>query len=215
MLAFVGPALIVLGAPWLPLRQCWPAGPRARPASLAGDGRDRPPEVPWLLARPVAAAVAFNAIWLGWQVPALFDLAHASSAARLAECVTYLAAGILFWLQLIGSRPFSPSAAPLRRVALVIGTVIAGTVLGMVLVFGSGVLYPVYGGPAHHVMTVLDDQQLAGAVLWMGMLPPMIIVAVALLLRWLSDEESAELSAGLDRLVSQRKSAWASRSGVR
>ena len=40
----------------------------------------------------------------------------------------------------------------------------------MVLVFGYGVLYPGYANPAHHVMTVLDDQQLAGAVLWMGML---------------------------------------------
>ena len=40
-------------------------------------------------------------------------------------------------------------------------------------------------------MTVLDDQQVGGAVLWMGMLPPLIIAAVALLMRWMSDEESA------------------------
>ena len=76
--------------------------------------------------------------------------------------------------------------------------------------------YPAYANAAHHVMTVLDDQQLAGAVLWMGMLPAVIPAAVAVLLRWLNDEESAALSAGLDRLLTQpdpaqRGSAWPSR----
>ena len=64
----------------------------------------------------------------------------------------------------------------------------------------------------------IDDhprQQLAGAVLWMGSLPPMIIAAVALFQQWLSEEESAELSAGLDRLLRQRKSSWPSRPGLR
>jgi hypothetical protein len=52
-------------------------------------------------------------------------------------------------------------------------------------------------------------------VLWMGMLPPMAVVGVAVLLRGFDDEESADLSAGLDRLVSPRKAAWSSRSGRR
>ena len=105
-----------------------------------------------------------------------------------------------------------PVAVPLRRATLLIGTVIADTVLGMVLVFGSGVLYRVYGNSAHHVMTVVDDQQLAGAILWMGMLPPMIAAAVAVLMHWLNDEESRALSAGIDRLLTPRSSAaWPSR----
>jgi len=73
------------------------------------------------------------------------------------------------------------------------------------------VLYRAYGNAAHHVMTVVDDQQLAGAVLWMGMLPPMIVAAVAVLVRWLSDEESQALSAGIDRLLTRPGSAWPSR----
>ena len=52
----------------------------------------------------------------------------------------------MFWLQLIGSRPWT-ATPPLRRVALLIGTVAADTVLGMVLVFGSGVFYPTTATP--------------------------------------------------------------------
>ena len=92
---------------------------------------------------------------------------------------------------------------------------LASTVVGMVLVFGYGVLYPVYANSAHHLMSVLDDQQLAGAVLWMGMLVPMIVAGVALLLEWFSNEESAELSAGLDRLLTPRPHGWPSRPVIR
>jgi len=190
----VGPGLIVLGAPWAALRI---------------------PRVPGLLRWPVATVLAYNICWLGWHLPVLFDLARSGGVAGIAEHVTYLGAGVLFWLQMIGSRPYRPSAPPLRRVGLLTATVIAGTLLGMVLVFGSGALYPAYSVTTGHVMSLIDDQQLAGAVLWMGSLPPMIIAAVALFQQWLSEEESAELSAGLDRLLRQRKSSWPSRPGLR
>jgi cytochrome c oxidase assembly factor CtaG len=206
-LALVAPGLIVLGAPWAAL---------ARGLGRPAPGGSQASGPRWWLRWPVATVLAFNVIWVAWHLTALFDLVPASRAAAAAEYLLYLGAGILFWLQLIGSRPWSPAPAPLRRAALLAGTVAVFTVLGMVLVFGASVIYPGYANAAHHVMTVLDDQQLAGAVLWMGMLLPVIPAAVAILLRWLSDEESAALSTGLDRLLAQpdpakRGSAWPSR----
>jgi cytochrome c oxidase assembly factor CtaG len=174
-----------------------------------------PGRPPWLLARPILAVVVVNLVWLAWQLPGPFDAAHGSSLIASAEHATCLLAGVVLWLQLIGSAPFSPPARALRRMELVVATVGAMTVLGMVLVFGSNVLYPVYANSAHHVMTVLDDQQLSGAVIWMGSLLPLITVAVALLMRWLSDEDSGELSADLDRLLLPRKNAWSARPGIR
>jgi putative membrane protein len=228
MLAFVAPSLIVLGAPWLALRAGLPWSHRAGRGSPAGGivaagsratgnnaAKVAPVRSSWLLAWPVGVTIAFNVTWLGWHLPVVFDLAHGNTAVRSAEYASYLGIGILFWLQLIGSRPLRPRSGPLRRVAFLFATTGAGTVLGMILVFGSGVLYPAYGGAAHQVMTVLDDQQLSGAIVWMGMLPPLIIAAVALLMRWLDDEESEALTAGLDRLLVQRQSAWPARPGSR
>jgi cytochrome c oxidase assembly factor CtaG len=195
VLAVVAPGMIVLGAPWA--------------AFGARGGATAKPR--WWLRWPVPVVAAFNVIWVVWHIPVLYDRIPASGAATAAEYAAYLAAGTLFWLQVIGSRPWSPVSPPVRRAGLLIGTVAVDTVLGMVLVFGSSVIYPSYANAAHHVMTVLDDQQLAGAVLWMGMLPPVITAAVAVLVRWLNDEESDALSAGLDRLLAQRSSAWPSR----
>jgi putative membrane protein len=207
VLAVAAPGLIVLGAPWPALARCLGLRRPSREAPSYATAGPRP----WWLRWPVATAVAFNVIWLGWHVPALFDRVPVSAVAAAAEYVLYLGAGTLFWLQAIGSRPWSAGAAPLRALELLIGTLAADTILGMVLVFGSGVLYHAYANSAHHVMTVIDDQQLAGAVLWMGLLPPMIAAAVAVLIRWLNDEESHALSAGIDQLLTQRSSAWPSR----
>jgi putative membrane protein len=212
LLAVVAPGLIVLGAPWSALARCVGRPEPGQPDR--GDvARSRPP---WWLRWPVITVVAFNVVWLAWHVPALFDRVPVSAAAAAVEYLLYLGAGILFWLQVIGSRPWTPAAVPLRRATLLIGTVAADTILGMVLVFGSGVFYRVYSNPSHHVMTVVDDQQLAGAILWMGILPPMIAAAVAVLMRWLNDEESRALSAGIDRLLTPRSSAaWPSRPRLR
>lgn len=222
LVAVVGPGLIVVGAPWEALRAALtrqgPPAPRS-PSSLRSPSSplsSQPPSrVPWLQSQPVLAVVAANVVWLGWQVPVLFDAARANAGLALIEHLSYLAAGTVFWLQLISSRPFQQPTPPLRRVTLLIGTVAASTVFGMMLVFGSGVLYPAYANSAHHLMTVLDDQQLAGAVWWMGILPPMIIAAVALMMDWLKEEESAELTAGLDRLLTPRRHGWPSRPVIR
>jgi cytochrome c oxidase assembly factor CtaG len=214
LLAVVAPPLIVLGSPWLALRAAWSAQPgRLRLPSGSPSGRGG--ETPWWLTGPALVAVAFNAAWLAWHLPALYDLGLTSRVAGGAEVVSYLVLGIAFWLVLIGSAPLRPRLTPLQRVTLVFGTVAADTVLGMVLVFGSSLLYTSYGSAAHHVLSVVADQQVAGAVLWMGLLPPFVIVAVALFARWLDDEEAEALTAGLNRLLKPPKYTWPSRPGLK
>jgi cytochrome c oxidase assembly factor CtaG len=129
--------------------------------------------------------------------------------------VSYLGLGVVLWLQLIGSRPMSPALTPLRRVMLLMGTIVVGTLLGMVLVFGYGLAYPAYLATEHHVQSVVYDEQAGGAVLWVLMLPTYMTVGIALLIKWLNDEESQALTAGFDRLLKPAKSAWPSRSGLR
>jgi putative membrane protein len=233
LLAVVAPPLIVLGAPWLPLGRGldilrhrgrrpaagMPSGPEPAGPGLAGTGAGRGPARPavgWL-SRPVAVTVAFTVLWCGWHVPVLYDAALRYPVVFAAEVVSYLGVGVAFWLELIGSRPLTPRFPPLQRVMLIAGTVLSSTILGMVLAFGASVIYPAYRTATghHHLLTVVADQQVGGAILWVLVLPPYIIAGIALLTRWLNDEESAALAAGFDRLLQPRKSAWPTRTGLR
>ena len=221
VLAIGAPALIVFGAPWLPLgRGLGLSGRlhRQRPGvaattsdkqAAAGSGSAR-----WR-AVPIGVTLAFCVIWWAWHVPALFDAALRNPLIYAAEVVTYLGVGIAFWLQLVDSRPLRPRSVPLRRVALLLGAAASGTVLGLIRVFSPGLAYPAYLGFRHHVLGVVADQQVGGAVLWVIPLVPFSVVAVSLVIRWLNDEEAEATAAGFDRLLKPSKSAWPSRPGLR
>ncbi len=206
LVAVVAPGLIVLGAPWNALRAALSRSPLP-----AGSALPR-----WLTARPVLLAIAANAIWLVWQLAGA--VRPGAVRSRRSRWLSTSAIWLPGWCSGWWSSPPGRTSSGRRRCAgsaLVIGSVAASTVFGMMLVFGSGVLYPTYANSAHSLLSVLDDQQLAGAVWWMGILPPMIIAAVALMMEWLRDEESAELSAGLDRLLTPRRHGWPSRPVIR
>ncbi len=240
LLAVVAPPLIVLGAPWLPLRRglgqlrrglsFWrhgrapaaaadAAGPDLAGASVVessavGAAANRSARG-WL-SWPVAVTAAFTVAWCGWHIPVLYDAALRHPLVFAAEVVSYLGVGTAFWLQLIGSRPLTPQFPPLQRVMLIAATVVTSTILGMVLGFGANVIYPAYrGGGHHHLLTVVADQQVAGAILWVLVLPSYIIAGVALLVRWLNEEESEAIALGFDRLLRPPKSAWPTRTGLR
>lgn len=210
LLAIVAPALIVLGAPWLVLRR-GVRYPRQDPEMAAVE----PEQALGWLRMAIAVTVAFNLAWCGWHLPALYDAARAHKLVFACEAITYLGCGVLFWRQLIGSRPHVPRLAPLRRVTLLVGTAAIGAALAMVLVFGSRVLYPGYLGTWHHAVSVVADQQVGGAVLWVLPLVPYFVAIVALLVRWLNDEESADMATGLDRLLNPARSGWTSWPGLR
>jgi cytochrome c oxidase assembly factor CtaG len=210
LLAIVAPALIVLGAPWLVLRR----GTGHRPQEPETAAAEPEHALGWLRV-PIVVTVAFNLAWCGWHLPVLYDAARARQPVFACEAITYLSLGVLFWLQLAGSRPSVPRLAPLRRAALLVGTAGIGAVLAMVLAFGSAVLYPGYLASRHHALSVVADQQVGGAVLWVIPLVPYFVVTVALLVRWLKDEESADLATGLDRLAKPARPAWPSRPGLR
>ena len=216
LLANVATVFLVLGAPWLVLRRGLafrqpPAGDAGGPQ--AADAAPRPVAGRIMLA--VGTVIAFNVAWCGWHLPPLYDGALRYPVVYAAEVVSYLGLGVAFWLVLIGSRPLSPVLPPLRRVMLLAGTVVVGTLLGMVLVFGYGVAYPSYLGAGRHLVSVVYDQQTGGAELWVLVLPVYVTAGVALLIRWLKDEEEQALTSGLDRLLKPAKPAWPSRPGLR
>lgn len=212
MLAFGASALIVLGAPWLPLKRGLGLGRRGSAGEVAPRSADARGWRPGWQAGPVLATVVFSVLWWVWHLTGPFDAALRSPALYAAEVVTYLGVGIWFWLQLIGSRPLSPAMTPLNRIALVLAAAASSTVLGLIRVYSGGLTYPAYSNPHHAVFSVVTDQQVGGGILWVIPLVPFTIVAIALAVGWLQQDESAADTGALDRLLRQR-SAWPSRPG--
>jgi cytochrome c oxidase assembly factor CtaG len=106
MLAMVGPALIVLGAPWRPLRL-------SRWAGRLAAGRDRGPS----FRRAAVFPAAFAGLTVLWRLPPVLDALSRFPWLVAAEAVTLLAAGIALWLELVPSPPLLPRLSLPQRAA--------------------------------------------------------------------------------------------------
>ena len=187
LLMVVAAPLLVLARPMAALVAGLPAGGRDAVRSVAAGGARR---VLHTLTRPIVVwSVAAVALW-AWHMPSLYEAAISHEALHVAEHASFLGTALLFWTVVLGSSVRrGPAARPVAAL-LVFANGVQGTALGAVLLFASSPLYPVHG-PGTRIWggTPLEDQQLAGALMW-G--PPAFVYFVTLgwlLFRWFSEME--------------------------
>lgn len=169
LLGFIAPPLIVLGAPWLPLRRGLPSPARRLLARAVAAGRKQR-FVRGLtrgLTNPVLAFLLFNGAMVAWHLPYLYDVALQNRTVHIwAEHASMFAFGMLLWLQVLDSPPFHPRFTALGREALTVGTNAIMVGIAMTLVLFSHSLYPVYAHQSHVILSQFSDQQVAGSTLW-------------------------------------------------
>lgn len=162
---------------------------------------------PWIrhtaesIQRPVVAALIFIGTMWAWHLPGAYEVALNSPAWHHFEHATFVLAGLVFWRPVIeflqggrvsrsrrgGRRP----ARPYWLLPYLFVTDVAGTLLGAILAFSGHVLYPHYSKiPTLTGMSALDDQALAGGLMW-------VLGSIALLapLAWIGFRLLAEEGA--------------------
>ncbi len=150
LIAFYAPILIVFGAPWIPLLHALPVGARRRAGRSLILGAWSAPlrRVGRFVANPWFALISFNVVMVGWHLPALFDLSENNQAIHIwLMHGSFLVTGVLFWLQIIPSRPFRPRMSPMWQAGTIISTNIVMFMLAMALSIFSSTSW--YAGYAH------------------------------------------------------------------
>ncbi|MGH8981880.1 MAG: cytochrome c oxidase assembly protein [Acidimicrobiales bacterium] len=210
LLMFFAPILIVAGAPWAPLLHALPTGTRRRlgravslsPAWAPLRGAWRAASTPWV------ALVAFNALMVWWHLPGPFDFAQRSFEAELWLMYgSYLVFGVLFWLQIVPSRPFRRRASAVWQIGAIVSTNFVMFVLAMALsILTNHSWYSVYAARPGVSLSPFADQQIGAAILWVcgdfWAVPSLVAVVKRAI------EEEGSLSQVLDAMIGRSIGGW-------
>ena len=132
-----------------------------------------------------------------WHVPAVFELALQSHFWHEFEQASFLIAGILFWWPVI--RPGAGLASSGWSVPLYLFfATLPCDALSAFLVFCGHVVYPHYlMGAGHFRLTPLEDQELAGALMWVTVTFAYLLPALVVTTQLLSGEQERTAQVGV------------------
>jgi cytochrome c oxidase assembly factor CtaG len=212
LLTLVGAPLLVLGAPITLLLRA--ADPAARKRWLLPALHSR---VVRVVSHPIVATVAFAAVMWGTHFSPLFDHALENRLVHDLEHVAFVATAVLFWWPAVGLDPGPYRLSHPVRILYTFLQMPQNTFLAVAISFAPAPLYPHYAtlvrswGP-----DPLTDQQLAGAIMWVGGDLIFLGAILALVVAWSRSEErdtaAAERRADTARAALRaREAAFAAR----
>lgn len=206
MVLMMGAApLLVLGAP--PVALAW-AVPRAwRRAMGRWWHRRTGLRALWaLLNRPLITWGVFAGMLWGWHVPPLYEASLHSDAVHILMHASFLAASLLFWWVALQPGAHKPDWRG-GAVLFIFTTSVHSGLLGALMTFSSSLWYPEYAPlTAPWGLTPLEDQQLAGLIMWVLGGTIFTVPALAVFWQWLN-------ALGHDERVHDH--AWRSESSIR
>jgi putative membrane protein len=166
LLTMLGVPLVLLGAPFVPTMRGFPPWLRRRVViPVARDPRLR--QTLRFVTRPLVSLALYVAVLWAWHLPFLYELALTSAPVHILEHATFIAAAVAFWWTVIDPAPLRPRIGYAVRLPYLIAATLQGIALGAYITFYDGVLYPFYETAQRPWgMKLMDDQQLAGLVMW-------------------------------------------------
>lgn len=190
----VAAPLLVLGAPLLLLREASPRHVRDRYIDPALDSR-----VTRWLTDPIVSWLVFAGVLVGTHFSPFYDWALRNHDAELfIERPLFLAAGLLYYLPLIGSNPLPRRPSPAVKLLSLGALMIPEAIVGAVIYFAPVVLYPTFAtadrpfGP-----DPLSDQRLSGAIMWAVVMVIDTMWMMVVAAEWFDSEEERSMASDM------------------
>jgi putative membrane protein len=184
LLMTVAAPLVLAGAPVFPLVCGLPK------LFIKGYPRFRPP-ARWLKQRlPLLCWLAGTGAVIGWHLTVAFELGMRSLWVHSLEDFCFLIAGLLFWWPVVHSSPSVTRSPRLSMALYLFLATLPCDILSAFLVFCNRLVYPFYlSKPQLFSLSPLQDQECAGALMWVWVTFAYLIPAVVITMQVLSPSD--------------------------
>jgi len=184
ILLVVAPPLVVLGKPVVALG--WAFGAKKRGRVL------RWLDSPWLgrvwqwLSAPLPILLVHGLVLWLWHIPALFEAALRNEGIHAVQHASFFLSALIFWWGIARGR-YGRGGYGLAS-AFVFATAMHTSILGALLTVASRLWYPMYATRGQPwAVNVLEDQELAGLIMWVPAGVLLGLLALALFAAWLGE----------------------------
>jgi putative membrane protein len=185
MLIVVAAPLMALGAPLVATLWALPAGARR---ALAGRVRNTAVPALWGAATAPGVAMLLHAVALWtWHLPRLYDYAVAHDSVHVLEHLSFFVTAAVFWWAIANGR-YGRSGYG-AAVVYVFATGLHSGLLGALLTFSPRVWFAAYAMPHGAGLSPLEDQQLAGLLMWVPAGFLLVVGALVFFAAWLRESE--------------------------
>jgi putative membrane protein len=186
LLMLVGAPMIVLGRPLIAMLWALPA--RWRSPAANWSQRDSVVAAWHAITAPLVATIVHGlALWI-WHLPSLYQATLRSEFIHAMQHTSFILTAALFWTSLIHGRYGRIGYGV--GVAYVFITGIHSGALGALLTFAPALVYPIYGPITRQWgLDALEDQQLAGLIMWVPAGIILVVLGMALFASWLHEAE--------------------------
>ncbi len=148
------------------------------------------PQIAMTLTRFIPALLIFNVVFIVWHVPANYELTLRDQRFHILEHALFFGTAVLTWWPIFGSLPELPRTHPLSQTVYLFLQSLPATILGALITFSNDVLYPHYlTQPRLWGLSVMDDQQLGGLIMWIPGSLVYFAVLTFVFIRWLNRED--------------------------
>ena len=184
LLMMVAPPLILLSHPTVPLL-------RGLPKAFVKEGLA--PFLSWPVLKKIAGALVYPPVAWGafafstifWHLPQFYELALHSPAWHGIQHACFFWTGILFWWPVLQPTPGKPRWPVWTKIPYLLFADLLNTGISAFFVFSGRLLYPSYGLVRAGNFGAIDDQTVAGLIMWVPgsiiYLVPTFILAMRLL----------------------------------
>jgi cytochrome c oxidase assembly factor CtaG len=140
-----------------------------------------------VLAQPAICWSGAIAVFIGWHTPPLFQLGLRSEAWHAVEHGSFVGSGLMFWWPVVQPWPSTPKWPPWSIPLYLFAATLPCDGLSAFLAFSDRVVYPVYlSAPRRFGVSALEDQECAGALMWLCVTIAYVIPAAIVTTKFLS-----------------------------